>query len=788
MDVNSSSEPSRGDTNIANIGNNAQVEQIAVGANITQIKGFTSEDVRVLLAEISTSYQPKPFDGRSPYVGLASFQEQDADRFFGREKLTQQLVARVETSRFVVIAGPSGSGKSSLARAGLIPALKRGALAGSERWLYETLAPGRHPLAELGRVVASLTKELKAGDDLEREGRTDATRLHRWLETALGDQRGRRAILLVDQFEETFTQVADESERAAFLNLLVYAATAENGRVTIVCATRSDFIGNWAAYPNLNAQLSYGVNQIPPMQPDELVSAIARPALQVGLRIDPELVKQILDDMRDAPGALPLMQFALQDLFEYARSKGGVLALTRDDYLERGGLQKALARHADAEFAKLNADEQQIARSIFAGLVEPGRGTVDTKRTALFQELVPAGSDPTQVKNVITKLADARLITTDEANQRETVMLAHERLIDAWAWLRRLVDENREAISLQNQIAEDAQEWEQHGRDASYLYAGARLATAQEQVGEKKIALSELPQEFVKEGRRRYRFTRIGVAAGVVIGTAIVVVIATLGITGSLNVLIFRPLPPDMVRIPAGDFIMGSTEEELAAVSKLCDVCPTTNESPDHRVYLDAYQINRYEVTNREYKQCENAGICDKLDHSQIEAENLGEYPVTDVSWIDAQKFCNWAGGRLPTEAEWEKAARGAFVNSNETRIYPWGNQWDPSRANADRGVEGKIAPVGSFPRGDSPYGVADMAGNASEWVADWYEEGYYANSPPKNPTGPNLDEKDPVAWRVRRGGSFGEGVIDARSTFRSSYAPRFSFPEIGFRCVYSAP
>lgn len=479
------------------ISNSAQVtvQGDLVGGN--KIVGYTFEEVRVLIADIRSAYLPEPFDGLSPYVGLASFQEQDAARFFGREKLTQQLVARVETSRFMVITGPSGSGKSSLARAGLIPTLKSGKLPGSNNWLYEILTPGRHSLEQLGRVVDSLTKNLTAGDDIQREGKTDATRLHRWLETALGDQKNRRAILLVDQFEEVFTQ-ADETERTAFLNLLVHAATVKNGRVTVICVTRSDFIGNWAAYSNLNLLLSNGINQIPPMQPDELVSAIARPAIQVDLEIDPALVKQILDDMRDAPGALPLMQFALDDLFEFEKSKGGVIELTRDDYLERGGLQKALARHADAEFAKLSADEQQIARTVFAGLIEPGRGTADTKRRALFEELLRADSDPTKVREVVIKLADARLITTDEINHQETIALAHERLIDAWGWLRQLVDENRDAIVLQNQILADAQEWEQHGHDTSYLYVGAKLEGVHLLLVQKNLSLNLLSQTFIQ--------------------------------------------------------------------------------------------------------------------------------------------------------------------------------------------------------------------------------------------------------------------------------------------------
>ncbi len=464
--------------------------------------GYTAAQVTVLLDKIRTEHQSKPFDGHSPYIGLASFQERDADKFFGRETLTAELVTRVGTSaasnaRAVFVAGPSGSGKSSLVRAGLVPALRKGKVAGSEHWLYETMKPGRASLHELARVVSSLANSPDAGDDLRAHSLNDAERLHRWADIALKDDSQRRAVIVIDQFEEIFTQLASEreNERAAFLNLLTHAATVENGRVLVIFTLRSDFVTNCASYPNLNALVNQQFIQVGAMTPDELVSAIARPAYQVGLRIDPALISQIVNDVRGEPGALPLMQFALQDLFEAEKHKA---QLTLDGYLARGSLHQALERHADAEFAKLDDAEKQLARTVFSGLIEIGRGREDTKRTALFGELVPAGADAARVKTLITKLADARLITTDKQDGKETVTLAHERLIDAWDWLRRLVDENRDAIALQNEIAQDAQEWEQHKRDESYLYRGARLATAQEKLQNKQLVLSGLAQEFVK--------------------------------------------------------------------------------------------------------------------------------------------------------------------------------------------------------------------------------------------------------------------------------------------------
>ncbi|HLO32238.1 MAG TPA: hypothetical protein VK249_24020 [Anaerolineales bacterium] len=236
------------------------------------------------------------------------------------------------------------------------------------------------------------------------------------------------------------------------------------------------------------------------MQPEELVAAIALPAKEVGLPIEDELIAQIINDMKGEPGALPLMQFALKDLFDAQQAQGGLIALTLADYLRHGGIQKSLERHADASLASLDEKGQALARSIFSGLIEIGRGTQDTKRTALFDELVPANASTAEVLAIVQKLADARLIITDEQAGKDTVTISHEKLIEAWPWLKKLVDDNRDVIALQNEIASDAKEWEDHGRDPSYLYTGARLGLAQEQVTARKITLNGLAKRFIDEG------------------------------------------------------------------------------------------------------------------------------------------------------------------------------------------------------------------------------------------------------------------------------------------------
>lgn len=483
------------------------VGSISVGGDISGDinignTGYTANQVSILLAQIQSTFQPKPFDGRCPYKGLDVFEEEDAELFFGREKLVDDLVSRVKDSQTVFVTGPSGSGKSSLVRAGLIHALKRGAIKNSERWLYATMKPGRDPIGELGLVVSSLASSTNPEDEIRAKAMKDENIFARWSEIVLKEGREKRLVLFIDQFEEVFTQISNEEERVAFLNLLTHAATAENGRVIILFSMRSDFVSNCATYPQLNALLNRQFVQIGAMQSEELVSAIAQPALRVGLRIDPDLIAQIINEMKGEPGALPLMQFALKDLFDSQQEKSGVPALTLNDYLQRGGIHKALERHADDSFSKLSKNEQELARSIFSGLIEIGRGTQDTKRTAMFDELIPASVKSAEVEAIVQKLADARLITTDEAAGKDTVTISHEKLIDAWPWLKKLVNENRDVIALQNEIAQDANEWGENKRDASYLYTGARLANAREQLETRKLVLGVLGQDFISTSQQ----------------------------------------------------------------------------------------------------------------------------------------------------------------------------------------------------------------------------------------------------------------------------------------------
>jgi formylglycine-generating enzyme required for sulfatase activity/energy-coupling factor transporter ATP-binding protein EcfA2 len=671
-------------TNIQASDNSVAVGNVNVGGSIggdffIGNKGFSADEVSVLITQISTTFQAKPFDGRSPYKGLETFNEEDAELFFGRERWVENLMGRVKESRTLFVTGQSGSGKSSLARAGLIPALKKTDYGAS--WLYATMKPGRDPIDALATAFSRL-KDPGLGKYL-RENAGQASVLHECAESALSENANQRLVLYIDQFEEVFTQLSKDKAQV-FINLLDHAATVENGRMIILFSMRSDFVPNCATYPQLNAILNQQFVQIGAMQPEELVGAIAQPALRVGLKIDPDLIAQIINDMKGEPGALPLMQFALKDLFDAEQAKGGMIALTLNDYLARGGINQALERHANASLEKLTDEEKELARNVFSGLIEIGRGTQDTRRTALSNELIPAGAQAEAVKMVVQKLASARLITTDAT----TVTISHEKLIDAWSWLKKLVNENRDVIALQNQITADAQEWKEHQRDSSYLYSGARLANAKDKMAAQKLALSGLAQRFIsiasdvenakarEEERRRQKelddarklaesaraqaqAERRGrlVARGFLIVAFILIVVLSYDPIRR-EILRQHAMKSEMVNISAGDYFLGDQEQ-------------WTKDNPDlflpyQKYAISTFSIDVYPVTNMQYGLCIRAGICSRPNSLQsiYEDEVNANKPVINITALDAAEFCDWIGQALPNDKEWELAVRKEKIKS----------------------------------------------------------------------------------------------------------------------------
>ena len=392
-----------------------------------------------------------PAPGMAPYKGLLFFDEWDAELFFGRESLTAHLSDRVSdlaidtSSRFLAIVGASGSGKSSLLRAGIAVTLQK------TGWNVCIFTPG---------VVPSKALEMQLELDQDRA-------------------RSERLLILVDQFEETFTSCRDESERVFFIDKLLSLAQEPSRRITIIIALRADFYSHCAQYPLLRQAVAAQQEYIGQMRREELRRVIEEPAKRGGWEFEPGLVDVLLNDIgvqgtsEPEPGALPLLSHAL--LATWERRRGHTLTL--EGYHASGGVRGAIAETAESVFTdQLNQTEQEIAHEVFLRLTELGEGTEDTRRRAALNELVRQSAEATQLRAVLNTLAEARLIILNE-NSAE---VAHEALISEWQRLHQWLTQDRESLLLHRHLTESAYEWEGRGHDPSELYRGARLAQARE--------------------------------------------------------------------------------------------------------------------------------------------------------------------------------------------------------------------------------------------------------------------------------------------------------------------
>ncbi len=469
-----------------------------------------------------------------PYRGLESFDVEHAPIFFGREALVQWSLQRLEPAggaegRFLAIVGPSGSGKSSLARAGIAASLLRGEIDGSEGWPLMVLRPGADPLENLAVALVGLEGEAQDPARLRSlisSLQEDPRSLH--LATRLATREageGGRVVLLVDQFEEVFSRCADEALRSAFIDNLVHAATVEGGRTIVLLTLRADFYGKCAAYPLLASALSEHQVLVGPMTTIELRRAIEGPAARARLELSPGLVDAFLSDVEDEPGGLPLLQYALLELWK--RRRGRILTFAA--YREIGGVTGGLAHMAETTYEVLDLRQRQISKGILLALTQPGEGTEDTRRQVARRELLPAGESGAAVEAVVQRLADARLLTIGRKSEGSSAVidLAHEALMSSWPRLRRWIEANRESLLIQRRLEADAQEWEKLGRDSGALYRGARLAQALEWTPEHKDQLGALASEFLQQSRlavtrmRQLMVASASIAATLIVGFAI---------------------------------------------------------------------------------------------------------------------------------------------------------------------------------------------------------------------------------------------------------------------------
>ncbi|MFZ5445888.1 MAG: protein kinase domain-containing protein, partial [Myxococcota bacterium] len=412
----------------------------------------------------------------SPYAGLAAFQENDANRFFGRAQEIAATVNRVRERPLIGVVGPSGAGKSSFVRAGLVPALKRS----GENWESLVLRPGRNPLGGLAALISPmLNTAASISDELAEQKRLEE-RLKKEPGFVGAVLRGRarrekkNILLFVDQFEELYTLVPDVADRRAFTASLAAVADDPTSPIRLVLSVRSDFLDRVPEDPRFMAELSQGLVFLNSPGTEGLREAIVAPAELAGYRFEtPEIVDDMLTHLATTQGALPLLQFAASKLWEARDAAKKVL--TKSAYDALGGVAGALASHANAVLEKLPPQTQPLLRAIFLRLVTPER----TRAIVSMDELRELHTNPTELQALVDELVQARLLTVQTGGGAATVEIVHESLIHSWPMLKRWLEESGEDAAFLEQLRTATRQWTQKGHPEDLLWRGELADEAQ---------------------------------------------------------------------------------------------------------------------------------------------------------------------------------------------------------------------------------------------------------------------------------------------------------------------
>jgi len=433
---------------------------------------------------------PLTYDARAPFRGLASFRTEDQTFFFGREPLVAQLTHRLQAEHFLALVGGSGSGKSSLAFAGIAPAMQL-------RWpdlAVRSMTPGRTPVETLDALL---------GDTASSSG---------------------NLLLIIDQFEELFTLTQQDAERLAFctrLATIFRRIQQEAAPIYILLTLRAEFLGEATRFSELRDLLQRHQELIAPMNQRELRSAIEQQASVVGLRFEADLANTMLDDVAGEPGAMPLLQHALLELWKRRHGRW----LRAEEYRAMGGVKQAIAGTANDLYASLNAADKARIERLFLRLVrlDASEEQRDTRRRASLDEIVRNADELVVTKALIARLADARLLVTsvNPSDGRQEVELAHEAIIAHWDRLQGWLTRDRQGLLVFQQISVNAAQWKSQGQDPSYLFQGSRLRQARRWATANQASLNQTELDFLAQSRRHSSFRQILTAAAALLAIAV---------------------------------------------------------------------------------------------------------------------------------------------------------------------------------------------------------------------------------------------------------------------------
>jgi len=485
-----------GDVDISGQENATAFINAAGQATVDQSRHHTIVNYFYREETVALPANPTPDNLPCPYRGLFHFGPDDANFFFGREVFISALTTAVEQRAFIPVLGASGSGKSSVVLAGLVPRLQQ-----SSHWQFTHFRPGEDPFHALALALIPLcapnlntTEQMVQIRQLAHHLQSGEVTLRNIIATLQQRCPRDRILLIADQFEELYTLVTDDSIRRQFLDCLLTSlpTNSQCGSPLVLVATlRADFLSNALTYRPFADLLQQGDIKLGAMNTEELRQVIEKPAQSLGIGFEDGLINRILHDVTDEPGNLPLLEFALTELWKYRTDK----QLTHTAYEAIGEVKGSLARHAEAKYNALSAAEKSHVQRIFVQLVHPGQGTEDTRRVATKLELGATNW------SLVKQLADARLVVTslDTTQQQETVEVVHEALISNWERLQQWMETDREFRVWQDQLRTSMQQWESTQQDEGALLRGVPLAEAEENLYARQQDLSPAAQTFIRQ-------------------------------------------------------------------------------------------------------------------------------------------------------------------------------------------------------------------------------------------------------------------------------------------------
>ena len=758
----------RGVVNASTMYGNVCSQLIGTGQEAVDL-GFGGGSIRMV--DYRTVVPEKIAEDVCPYVGLEAFTKETARFFKGRDRFVRLLLQKIAESSFVPVIGASGSGKSSLVRAGLISELE------AQGWLIlPPIKPGDfsdNPVMGISSVLAQLCQRADTKREISKQIASGN------LEAAIACLTEQKKILLVvDQFEEVFTvcPAEKEAERQQFIDLLVGITQHPDSRLRVVTTMRADFFENCLGYRGLGEAIQRHQVLLLPMNEEELREAIAAPAEVGQYELGEGLLPAILRDVRDEKNVLPLLEFALTQLWENREKRRFTFAV----YDELGGVMGALNQHANSVFDALKPQEQEWAKRICLMLVRTGVGERDTRQRRTKGELTQLAKDGDlqDFQVALDQLVAGRLLVTGKDGDGEAwVDMAHEALMEKWLYFAKWREEKRDVLRLVNRIRDAFDECDRAIIDKDKFLLPEGVVA---QIEEVEVAINDYltpeQEQFVQRNRYKYKPW-----------------------LNSANL-------PEMVDIPSGTFWMGSPEG-----------IGNDDEKPYHQVAVKAFRMGKYPVTQAQWRTVAMSPKVE-IDLSLNPSYHRGDNkPVEQVTWYEAQEFCARLSRltgeeyRLPSEAEWEYTCRagakeyseysfgddasqlddyGWFGNNSGDRAIDTDQIWKDVNQDNNRYSERiRQNNCGTHPVGlksANAWGLYDMHGNVWEWCADDWNDNYE-----EAPFDSQIWTKDVKNYKesgetkkLLRGGSWRDFAQNCRSAYRNSNNARHLSVIVGFRVV----